>query len=90
MKETTSHPRREIHAVGYIKQTSCALGKVMDDRRREFRFVAVAEGFSLLQNTPTGPGAHQASYPSGCRGVEVIFGDKPTGETNMAKPEGCI
>ena len=41
----------------------------MDDRGRELRFVAVAGGFSLLQNTQTGPGAHQASYPSGSRGV---------------------
>ena len=51
MKEKTSHSRREIHAVGDIKQTSCALAKVMDDRGREFRFVAEAVGFSLLQNT---------------------------------------
>jgi hypothetical protein len=69
VKGKTSHLRRKIHAVGYIKQTSCVLGKVMDDRGREFQFVAVAGGFSLLQNTQTGPGAHQASYPSGCRGV---------------------
>jgi hypothetical protein len=49
VNEKTSHPRREIHAVGYTKQTSCTLSKVMDDRGREFRFFAEAGGFRFYK-----------------------------------------